>query len=43
MTKHTDPEDPKSRSPHSLSWIAMVVMAGMCLVVLIWATSLNVG
>lgn len=28
---------------HSLSWIAMVVMAGMCLLALIYAGSINVG
>lgn len=28
---------------HNLSWIAMVVMAGMCLLALIYAGSLNVG
>lgn len=28
---------------HNLSWIAMMVMAGMCLLVLIYAGSLNVG
>lgn len=28
---------------HSLSWIAMVVMAAMCLGTLIYAASINVG
>lgn len=30
-------------SNHNLSWIAMVVMAGMCLLALVYAGSLNVG
>lgn len=45
----TDPHAPAAQpkaaamSSHSLSWIAMVAMAGMCLAVLVWATTLNVG
>lgn len=46
----TSPHPPTAEQPrtaalssHSLSWIAMVVMAGMCLAALIFAASLNVG
>lgn len=47
MSQHIDPADtqPKAAviSSHNLSWIAMVVMAGMCLGALVYAASLNVG
>lgn len=48
MSQHPDPaadHEPKVAvaSNHNLSWIAMMVMAGMCLLVLIYAGSLNVG
>lgn len=41
-TPNTQPQVATTHS-HSLSWIAMVVMAGMCLATLIYAASLNVG
>lgn len=43
-TPATDHE-PKvaTATDYNLSWIAMVVMAGMCLLALIYAGSLNVG
>lgn len=34
---------PAKATSHNLSWIAMVVMAGLCLATLIYAGSLNVG
>lgn len=47
MSQHIDPADeqPKAAamSSHSLSWIAMVTMAAMCLGALIYAASINVG
>lgn len=47
MSEHADPADTQPKvataSPHNLSWIAMVVMAAMCLGALIYAASLNVG
>lgn len=46
MTEPNDSATPPkvaARSSHNLSWIAMVVMAGMCLLMLVWATTLNVG
>lgn len=47
MSQHTDATDhqPKvaAAPSHGLSWIAMVVMAAMCLGALVYAASLNVG
>lgn len=47
MSQHTDPANhqPKiaTAPSHGLSWIAMVVMAAMCLGALVYAASLNVG
>lgn len=41
--KPADDLQPKmaSQHNHNLSWIAMVVMAGMCLLALIYAGSIN--
>lgn len=39
-TPDTQPHVARSFS-HNLSWIAMVVMAGMCLATLVYAASLN--
>ncbi len=48
MTEQNAPLSPEqqraARAAHqNLSWIAMVVMAGMCLAALLYAGSINVG
>lgn len=46
MSKPADPTDTQPRITgvfgHNLSWIAMVVMAGMCLATLAYAAMLNI-
>ncbi|MGE5515617.1 MAG: hypothetical protein ACM31D_07310 [Bacteroidota bacterium] len=46
MSKPVEPADTQPRIAtvfsHNLSWIAMVVMAGMCLATLVYAAMLNI-
>ena len=45
MTQTQSPAQPQAAAPtdHRLAWIAMIVMAGMCAGVLVWAASLPAG
>ncbi|HLO74833.1 MAG TPA: hypothetical protein VK196_00075 [Magnetospirillum sp.] len=46
MTNRPTPEQQPERATafsHNLSWIAMVAMAAMCALTLVWATTLNNG
>ncbi|MGE5476308.1 MAG: hypothetical protein ACM3Q1_06615 [Bacteroidales bacterium] len=43
MSDTDSPQNQRKPFSHTLSWIAMIAMAAMCLLTLVYAASLNIG